>query len=80
MQDEMDFLQKNENYELAQLPKGRKSLKNKWVFKWLRGMIEENATKLKRIHINKNALNMWTKLIPKQKLQLCIGTIGLNSM
>ena len=27
MQDEMDSLQKNENYELVQLPKGRKSLK-----------------------------------------------------
>ena len=36
-----------------QLPKGRKSLKNKWVFKWLRDMVEENVVKLKKIHIKK---------------------------
>ena len=80
MQDEMDSLQKNENYELIQLPKGRKSLKNKWIFKWLRDMVEENAAKLKKIHINKNVLNMLTKVVPKQKLQLCIRTRGLNPM
>ena len=65
MQDEMDSLQKNENYELVQFPKGRKSLKNKWIFKWLRDMVEENAAKLKKIHINKNVLNMLTKVVPK---------------
>ena len=65
MQDEMDSLQKNENYELVQFPKGRKSLKNKWMFKWLRDMVEENAAKLKKIHINKNASNMLTKVVPK---------------
>ena len=75
MQDEMDSLQKNENYELVQFPKERKSLKKKWIFKWLRDMVEENAAKLKKIH-----LNMLTKVVPKQKLQLCIGTRGLNSM
>ena len=80
MQDEMDSLQKNENYELVQFPKGRKSLKNKWIFKWLRDMVEENAAKLKKIHINKNVLNMLTKVVPKQKLQLCIRTRGLNPM
>ena len=68
MQDEMDSLQKNENYELVQLPKGRKSLKNKWVFKQLRDMVEENVAKLKKIHINKNASNMLTKFVPKQNL------------
>ena len=80
MQDEMDSLQKNENYELVQFPTGRKSLKNKWIFKWLRDMVEENAAKLKKIHINKNVLNMLTKVVPKQKLQLCIRTRGLNPM
>ena len=80
MQDEMDSLQKNENYELVQFPKERKSLKKKWIFKWLRDMVEENAAKLKKIHINKNVLNMLTKVVPKQKLQLCIRTRGLNPM
>ena len=29
----MNFLWKNDTYELIELPKGRKALKNKWVFK-----------------------------------------------
>ncbi|GKV53845.1 hypothetical protein SLEP1_g60358, partial [Rubroshorea leprosula] len=33
MQEEMNSLQKNNTYELVELPKGRKTLKNKWVFK-----------------------------------------------
>ena len=33
MQEEMDSLQKNDTYELVELPKGKKALKNKWVFK-----------------------------------------------
>ncbi|KAL9273201.1 Retrovirus-related Pol polyprotein from transposon TNT 1-94-like protein, partial [Drosera capensis] len=33
MQDEMKSLQENGTYELVELPKGRKALKNKWVFK-----------------------------------------------
>ena len=59
---------KNETYELVQLPKGRKSLKNKWVLKWLRDTVEGNVVKLKKINTNKNASNMLTKVIPKQKL------------
>ena len=41
--------------------------KKKWVFKWLRGTIEENTAKLKKIHTNKNASIMLTKVVPKQK-------------
>lgn len=33
MRDEMDSLKKNETYELVKLPKGKKVLKNRWVFK-----------------------------------------------
>ncbi|KAK9914377.1 hypothetical protein M0R45_038160 [Rubus argutus] len=33
MQSEMESLLKNGTYELVKLPKGRKALKNKWVFK-----------------------------------------------
>ena len=33
MHDEMDSLEKNHTYELVELPKGKKALKNKWVFK-----------------------------------------------
>jgi Reverse transcriptase (RNA-dependent DNA polymerase) len=33
MKDEMKSLQENDTYELVQLPKSRKALRNKWVFK-----------------------------------------------
>ncbi|GKV04185.1 hypothetical protein SLEP1_g16379 [Rubroshorea leprosula] len=33
MREEMNSLHKNNTYELVELPKGRKTLKNKWVFK-----------------------------------------------
>ena len=33
MQEEINSLWKNDNYELIELPKWRKELKNKWVFK-----------------------------------------------
>ena len=33
MQEEMHSLLKNDSYELVELPKGRKALRNKWVFK-----------------------------------------------
>lgn len=33
MQEEMRFLQKKETYELVKLPKEKKALKNKWMFK-----------------------------------------------
>ena len=32
MEEEMNYLQKNQTYELVKLPKGKKALKNKWVF------------------------------------------------
>jgi len=33
MEEEMQSLKENETYDLVKLPKGRKALKNKWVFK-----------------------------------------------
>lgn len=33
MQDEMESLQKNNTYEIVELPRGKKALRNKWVFK-----------------------------------------------
>ena len=33
MREEINSLWKNDTYELTELPKGRKALKNKWVFK-----------------------------------------------
>ncbi|KAJ0796583.1 putative RNA-directed DNA polymerase [Helianthus annuus] len=33
MQDEMNFLYENNTFELVKLPKGKRALKNKWVYK-----------------------------------------------
>ena len=33
MQDEMDSLHENHTYELMDLPKGKRALRNKWVYK-----------------------------------------------
>ena len=33
MQDEMDSLHENHMYELVELPKGNRALRNKWVYK-----------------------------------------------
>ena len=33
IQEEIDSLQKNNTYELVKLPKGKKGLRNKWVYK-----------------------------------------------
>ena len=33
MQEEKNSLHKNKTYELVELPKGKKALRNKWVFK-----------------------------------------------
>jgi hypothetical protein len=32
MQEEMKSLHENHTYDLVELPKGKRSLKNKWVF------------------------------------------------
>lgn len=33
MQEEMNSLHKNHTYDLVQLPRGKRALKNKWVFR-----------------------------------------------
>ena len=37
MEEEMNSLKKNNTYDLVELPKGRKAVKNKWVFKSKKG-------------------------------------------
>ena len=48
-------------------------------YHWLRLAIEEKAFKLKKIHTDENAADMLTKVIPKEKFELCVGLAGMNS-
>ena len=40
----MDSLKKNHMYDLLKLPNSKKTLKNKWVFRWKK---EDNSAKLR---------------------------------
>ena len=44
MQEERDYMRKNYTYALVKLPNGKKTLKNKWVFRLKQ---EDNSTKLR---------------------------------
>ena len=46
---------------------------------WIRDAAEMKRFQLKKIHTNKNATDMMTKVIPKQKLKFCSKLIGMES-
>ena len=46
MQDEMDSLHENHTYKLTELPKGKRALRNKWVYK-LKPGVSENPMRYK---------------------------------
>ena len=48
-------------------------------YHWIRDAIEEKRFKLKKIHTDKNAANMITKVIPKQKMEFCSMLAGMES-
>ena len=51
MQDEMDSLYENHTYELVELPKGKRALGNKWVYK-LKPGDGGNPPRYKPIHLH----------------------------
>ncbi|KAM2391560.1 hypothetical protein ACFX1X_035162 [Malus domestica] len=55
MESKMDSLLKNDIYELVELPKGRKALKNKWVFKLKR---DDNMTRYKARLVVKASMDL----------------------
>lgn len=48
-------------------------------FHWLRDVIENQQMKLKKIHTDKNPSDMLTKIVPKDKLELCCRLVGMNT-
>ena len=48
-------------------------------YHWIRDATEEKRFKLKKIHTDKNAADMMTKVIPKQKMEFCSMLAGMES-
>ena len=48
-------------------------------YHWTCEVIDKSLLKLKKIHINKNPLDMMTKLMSKGRLDLCSDLARLNS-
>ena len=46
---------------------------------WIRLVIEKRLMQLRKIHTKKNPADMLTKVVTKEKLELCVGTTGMNS-
>ena len=48
-------------------------------YHWIRDATEGKRFKLKKIHADKNAADMMTKVIPKQKMEFCSMLAGMES-
>uniref|UniRef100_A0A2N9J1S8 Integrase catalytic domain-containing protein n=1 Tax=Fagus sylvatica TaxID=28930 RepID=A0A2N9J1S8_FAGSY len=48
-------------------------------YHWLRQIVDQQLMQLRKIHTDKNPADMLTKVVPKEKLELCAGSAGMNS-
>uniref|UniRef100_A0A2N9HLW0 Integrase catalytic domain-containing protein n=1 Tax=Fagus sylvatica TaxID=28930 RepID=A0A2N9HLW0_FAGSY len=48
-------------------------------YHWLRLIVDQQLMQLRKIHTDKNPANILTKVVPKEKLELCAGSAGMNS-
>ena len=48
-------------------------------YHWIRDATEGKRFKLKKIHTDKNAADMMTKVIPKQNMEFCSMLAGMES-
>ena len=48
-------------------------------YHWLRLVLEKQLMQLRKIHTEKNSVDMLTKVVPKEKLELCVESAGMNS-
>ena len=60
MQEEMRYLLENHTYDLVKLPKGKKTLKNKWVYKLKNGN-NSSQKKKKKIQGVVSCERIWSK-------------------
>ena len=45
----------------------------------IRLVVKKRLMQLRKIHTKKNSTNMLTKVVTKEKLELCVRTAGMNS-
>ena len=48
-------------------------------YHWIRLVVEKQLMQLRKIHTKKNPANMLTKVVTKEKLELCARTASMNS-
>ena len=48
-------------------------------YHWLRSTIEDQLLELKKIHTRENVAHMLTKVVSKEKLELCVKLVGMNT-
>lgn len=48
-------------------------------YHWLRLAVEEKAFRLQKIHTDRNAADMLTKVVSKEKFELCVKLVGMGS-
>ena len=48
-------------------------------YHWLRSAIEDQLLQLTKIHTDKNVADMLTKVVSKEKLELCVKLVGMNT-
>ena len=47
-------------------------------YHWIRDVLDSKLLELEKIHTDKNAADMMTKVVPREKLELCANTVGIN--
>jgi hypothetical protein len=48
-------------------------------YHWLKLIVDQQLMQLRKIHTDKNPADMLTKVVPKEKLELCAESTGMNS-
>ena len=85
MKDEMKSLISKQTWELAELPIGKKTLGNKWVYRVKEKHDGSNRYKdrlvvkrfQQKIEASKNPTDMLIKTVAIDKLKLCSTSVGL---
>ena len=48
-------------------------------YHWIREVMEKQEMRLKKIHTDRNPADIMTKVVPREKLELCRELAGMDS-